>query len=48
MRFFVGLTAEETAAMLNLSAETVKLDWKFAKVWLQRQMRSGEKARDNS
>jgi RNA polymerase sigma factor (TIGR02999 family) len=39
MRFFVGLTAEETAAMLNLSAETVKLDWKFAKVWLQRQMR---------
>jgi RNA polymerase sigma factor (TIGR02999 family) len=44
MRFFVGLTAEETAAMLNLSAETVKLDWKFAKVWLQRQMRHAEKA----
>jgi RNA polymerase sigma factor (TIGR02999 family) len=42
MRFFVGLTAEETAAMLNLSAETVKLDWKFAKVWLQRQMRPGK------
>jgi RNA polymerase sigma factor (TIGR02999 family) len=44
MRFFVGLTAEETAAMLKISAETVKLDWKFAKVWLQRQMRHGEKA----
>jgi RNA polymerase sigma factor (TIGR02999 family) len=47
MRFFVGLTAEETAAMLNLSAETVKLDWKFAKVWLQRQMRTGEQARES-
>jgi RNA polymerase sigma-70 factor (ECF subfamily) len=47
MRFFVGLTAEETAAMLNISAETVKLDWKFAKVWLQRRMRQGEKASGN-
>jgi RNA polymerase sigma factor (TIGR02999 family) len=40
MRFFVGLTVEQTAAMLNISAETVKLDWRFAKAWLQRQMRS--------
>ena len=47
MRFFVGLTAEETAAMLNVSAETVKLDWKFAKVWLQRQIRAEEKAHGN-
>jgi RNA polymerase sigma-70 factor (ECF subfamily) len=44
MRFFVGLTAAETAAILNISAETVKLDWKFAKIWLQRQMRRGEAA----
>jgi RNA polymerase sigma-70 factor (ECF subfamily) len=41
LRFFAGLTAEETAAMLNISAETVKLDWRFAKAWLQQQMRSG-------
>jgi RNA polymerase sigma-70 factor (ECF subfamily) len=39
MRFFIGLTAEQTGAMLNISAETVKLDWRFAKAWLQRQMR---------
>jgi RNA polymerase sigma-70 factor (ECF subfamily) len=44
MRFFVGLTTEQTAAMLNISAETVKLDWRFAKAWLQRQMRSGGEA----
>jgi RNA polymerase sigma factor (TIGR02999 family) len=44
MRFFVGLTAEQTAVMLNISVETVKLDWRFAKAWLQRQMRSGEEA----
>ena len=41
MRFFVGLTAEQTAAMLNISPETVKLDWRFARAWLQRQMRLG-------
>src|SRR5215471_16679361 len=29
LRFFVGLTAEQTAAMLNISPETVKLDWRF-------------------
>jgi RNA polymerase sigma-70 factor, ECF subfamily len=41
LRFFAGLTAEEAAAVLNVSAETVKLDWRFAKAWLQRRMRSG-------
>ena len=39
LRFFAGLTAEQTGAMLSISAETVKLDWRFAKAWLQRQMR---------
>jgi DNA-directed RNA polymerase specialized sigma24 family protein len=42
MRFFVGLTAEQTAAMLDISAETVKLDWRFAKSWLQRQCAPGQ------
>jgi RNA polymerase sigma-70 factor (ECF subfamily) len=34
MRFFGGLTAEETAEALGVSAETVHRDWKVAKVWL--------------
>lgn len=42
LRFFAGLTVQETAAMLNISAETVKLDWRFAKAWLQRQIRTGK------
>jgi len=40
LRFFAGLTLDETAAMLNISRETVKLDWRFAKAWLQHHMRS--------
>jgi RNA polymerase sigma factor (sigma-70 family) len=38
LRFFVGLTIEETAAVLGVSPETVKLDWRFAKAWLQREI----------
>jgi RNA polymerase sigma factor (TIGR02999 family) len=38
LRFFAGLTVEETAAVLGVSAETVKLDWRFAKAWLQREI----------
>jgi hypothetical protein len=29
---------EEVAAVLGVSPETVKLDWRFAKTWLQREM----------
>lgn len=39
LRCFAGLTAEQTAAMLSVSAETVKLDWRFARAWLHRQMK---------
>jgi RNA polymerase sigma-70 factor, ECF subfamily len=39
LRCFAGLTADQTAAMLSISPETVKLDWRFARAWLQRQMR---------
>jgi RNA polymerase sigma factor (TIGR02999 family) len=38
MRFFGGLTAEETAAMLGVSTDTVLRDWKLAKVWLLREL----------
>jgi len=38
LRFFGGLTVEEAAAVLGVSPETVKLDWRFAKAWLQREL----------
>jgi len=38
MRFFGGLTVEETAAALNVSPETVMRDWKVAKAWLSREL----------
>jgi RNA polymerase sigma-70 factor (ECF subfamily) len=38
MRFFGGLSVEEIAAVLDVSPETVKRDWKFAKAWLAREM----------
>ena len=38
LRFFGGLSIEETADVLNVSRETVKRDWTFAKMWLLREM----------
>jgi RNA polymerase sigma-70 factor (ECF subfamily) len=38
LRFFGGLTAEEAAAVLKVSSETVLRDWKLAKVWLHREL----------
>jgi RNA polymerase sigma factor (sigma-70 family) len=40
LRFFGGLTVEETAAALNVSADTVMRDWKLAKAWLRRELAS--------
>lgn len=34
LRYFGGLSVEETAEVLNVSAETVKRDWRLAKAWL--------------
>ena len=39
LRFFGGLTVEETAAALDISSETVMRDWKFAKSWLMRELK---------
>jgi RNA polymerase sigma-70 factor, ECF subfamily len=39
LRFFGGLTVEETAQVLGISPATVKRDWRLAKVWLHREMR---------
>lgn len=38
LRFFGGLTVEETAEVLSISSDTVIRDWNFAKVWLLREM----------
>ena len=38
LRFFGGLTVEETADVLSVSAETVMRDWKTAKAWLVREL----------
>jgi RNA polymerase sigma factor (TIGR02999 family) len=38
LRFFGGLTVEETALALRVSPETVMRDWRFAKTWLLREL----------
>ncbi|MBZ5618993.1 MAG: sigma-70 family RNA polymerase sigma factor [Acidobacteriia bacterium] len=40
LRFFGGLSVEETAEVLKVSVETVMRDWRLAKVWLRRELRS--------
>lgn len=40
LRFFSGLTVEETAAALSISPATVKRDWSMAKAWLHRELSS--------
>jgi RNA polymerase sigma factor (TIGR02999 family) len=46
MRFFGGLSLEETAEALHVSRDTVKRDWRMAKLWLLREM--GGVARDDA
>ncbi len=41
LRFFGGLGVKETAEVMKVSADTVMRDWKFAKVWLLRELRGG-------
>jgi len=38
LRFFGGLSVEESAEVLNVSPETVMRDWKMAKAWLYREL----------
>ena len=42
MRFFGGLSIDETAEALHVSRDTVKRDWKMAKLWLLRELRGVE------
>jgi DNA-directed RNA polymerase specialized sigma24 family protein len=41
LRFFGGLSVEDTANVLAVSPQTVMRDWKLAKVWLLREMKRG-------
>ena len=43
MRFFAGLSVEETANALKVSPQTVLRDWKLSKLWLSRQMTPAQK-----
>jgi RNA polymerase sigma-70 factor (ECF subfamily) len=45
LRFFGGLSVEETASVLKVSPATVMGDWRLAKAWLQREMR-GDRSHD--
>jgi RNA polymerase sigma-70 factor, ECF subfamily len=47
LRYFGGLSVEETADVLGISPETAKRDWKMAKTWLFAEL-SGEKRRPGS
>ena len=38
LRFFGGLSVEQTADTLGVSTDTVKRDWRFAKMWLLREL----------
>jgi RNA polymerase sigma-70 factor (ECF subfamily) len=38
LRYFAGLTLEETAAVLSISTATVKRDWALARAWLYREL----------
>jgi RNA polymerase sigma factor (sigma-70 family) len=40
LRFFGGLSIEETSRVLNLSPTTVKRHWATARLWLHREMSS--------
>ena len=48
MKFFGGLSVEETAEALKLSPQSVMRDWKLAKAWLLREMGTGGKVESNT
>ncbi len=41
LRFFAGLSVEETAAVLDVSPDTVARDWRMARSWLLQQLADG-------
>ena len=43
LRYFAGLTVEETAQVLKISPESVKRDWRLPKSWLAREIARGHR-----
>jgi len=41
LRFFAGLTVEETAQVLDVSPDTVARDWRMARAWLAKELEGG-------
>lgn len=48
MRFFGGLTVEETAEVLGISRATVEREWSFARAWLKRELSEQQRERNSS
>ena len=44
LRFFGGLTAEETSEVIGVSPDTVLRDWKFSRAWLARELKKKARA----
>jgi RNA polymerase sigma factor (sigma-70 family) len=42
LRFFGGLSVQETAEVLNVSPDTVMRDWRLAKSWLLRELKQAD------
>lgn len=42
LRYFAGLSIEDTAAALDISSATVKNDWNFARAWLRREVKQAD------
>ena len=42
LRYFAGLTIDETASMMELSPRTVDKEWRFARAWFRRELNRGE------
>jgi DNA-directed RNA polymerase specialized sigma24 family protein len=41
LRYFGGLSVEETAEVMGMATRTVKLDWAMAKGWMKSQLSAG-------
>jgi RNA polymerase sigma-70 factor (ECF subfamily) len=48
LRFFGGLSVEETAEVLKVSPNTVLRDWRLARMWLKREMGKEKRERDDA
>lgn len=47
LRYFAGLTGEETAAVLGVSAKTVDRHWVYARAWLRREIAGPHESKEN-